>query len=421
MIQRYSYPAMRKIWEPDNKFRKWLRIEIVLCQLWASHGIIPEKSARNILEKASFNVKEIEKLEETTGHDLVAFLQSVGKNLGKDAKYLHYGVTSYDIEDTALSLLLKDSCRLIIQDIEELAAVIKAEALKYRYTLTAGRTHGMHAEPTTFGLKLLIWVSELERHLTRMISVREEISAGKVSGAVGTYATVPPSIEDELCIKLDLKPEKISSQIIQRDRHAGYLSELAILAGTVEKIALEIRHLQRTEVMEVEEGFKKGQKGSSAMPHKRNPIISERLCGLARVVRANALAGMENIALWHERDISHSSVERIILPDSSILIDYMLRKLTELIQNWVVYPERMKKNLGITGGLIFSQRLLLSLIDKGMTREKAYDTVQKHATEAWQKKKDFKKLISSDKEITSCLSRKELEKIFDYKYYLRFV
>ena len=419
MIPRYARPEMARIWEPENRFQKWLRVEIAACEAWAGLGEIPKKSLDAIREKARFDVTRIDELEKTVKHDVIAFLTSVAENVGTDARFIHKGLTSSDILDTSLAVLMRESADLIINDIKELMAVVKASAYKYKDTPQMGRSHGVHAEPVSFGLKFALWYDEMKRNLARMKAAREIISYGKLSGAVGTFSNVPPSIGKYVCKKLGLKPDAVSTQIIQRDRHAEYMNALALIASTIEKIALEIRHLQRTEVLEAEEPFTKGQKGSSAMPHKRNPVGCENLCGLARVVRTNAMAAMENIPLWHERDISHSSVERIIIPDSTILVDYMLIRLKGILQGLHVYPKKMLENINKSYGLYNSQRVLLKLTEKGISRENAYRLVQKNAMQSWEKGKGFKELLKIDKEIKKFLSSDEIEKLFDLSYYLR--
>ncbi len=419
MIPRYTRPVMAKIWEPENKFRKWLDVEIAACEAWANLGEIPKKSLAVIKRKANFNIKRIDKIEQTVKHDVIAFLTSVAEYVGPDSRFIHKGLTSSDILDTALALQMREAADIIISDVKELLKVLKTKALKYKTTLRMGRSHGIHAEPTTFGLLFALWYEEMKRNLLRIAAARETISYGQLSGPVGTFSNIPPSIETHVCNKLGLKPAPVSTQIIQRDRHAEFMNALALTAATIEKIAVEIRHLQRTEVLEAEEPFEKGQKGSSAMPHKRNPIGSENLSGLARVIRSNAMAAMENIALWHERDISHSSVERIIIPDSTILIDYMLARLTGILKGLHVYPERMLENINKSYGLYNSQRVLLKLIEKGMSRENAYQCVQRSAMESWSSKKDFKEVLKEDHEIKKYLSSKEIERLFDLSYYLK--
>ena len=419
MIPRYSRPEMAKIWEPENKFQKWLDVEIAACEAWAKLGEIPKKGLDVIKKKAKFNIARIDEIEKTVKHDVIAFLTSVGENVGPDSRYIHKGLTSSDILDTSLAILMKEASALIIDDIKKLMGVLKTNAYKYKNTLQMGRSHGIHAEPITFGLKFALWHEEMGRNLARMKNARETISYGKLSGPVGTFSSVPPFIEKYVCKKLGLTPDNITTQIVQRDRHAEFMNALALIAAAIEKIALEIRHLQRTEVLEAEEPFEKGQKGSSAMPHKRNPVGCENLCGLARIVRSNAMAAMENIALWHERDISHSSVERIIIPDSTMLVDYMLARLTGILKGLYVYPERMLENINKSYGLYNSQRVLLKLIEKGMSRENAYQFVQKNAMESWEQKKDFKEPLKQDKEIKKYLSSDEIDKLFDLSYYLK--
>ena len=410
---------MAKIWEPENKFQKWLDVEIAACEAWAKLGEIPKKGLDVIKKKAKFNLSRIDEIEKTVKHDVIAFLTSVGENVGPDSRYIHKGLTSSDILDTSLAILMKEASALIIDDIKKLMGVLKTNAYKYKNTLQMGRSHGIHAEPITFGLKFALWHEEMARNLVRIKTAKETVSFGKLSGAVGTFSSIPPFIEKYVCTKLGLTPDNITTQIVQRDRPAEFMNALALIAAAIEKIALEIRHLQRTEVLEAEEPFEKGQKGSSAMPHKRNPVGCENLCGLARVVRSNAMAAMENIALWHERDISHSSVERIIIPDSTILVDYMLARLTGILKGLHVYPERMLENINKSYGLYNSQRVLLKLIEKGMSRENAYQFVQKNAMQSWEQKKDFKEPLKQDKEIKKYLSSDEIDKLFDLSYYLK--
>jgi adenylosuccinate lyase len=418
MIPRYTRPEMGRIWTDENKFKKWLQIEILACEALAEMGEIPPEALREIKEKARFDIDRISELEKVTKHDVVAFLTAVGENVGEPSRYIHFGLTSSDILDTSLALLLKEASELIIEDIHKLLSVLKEKAFTYNDTIMIGRSHGIHAEPITFGLKMALWYDEMRRNLTRMERAKETISYGKISGAVGTFANVPPFVEEYVCRNCGLKPARISTQIIQRDHHAEFFTTLAVIASSIEKFALEIRHLQRTEVLEAEEFFTKGQKGSSAMPHKRNPILSENLCGLARMVRANSLAALENIPLWHERDISHSSVERVIAPDSTILLDYMLYRLTNIIDNLLVYPENMVKNLQKTKGLIFSERLMLELTKRKISREDAYSLVQRNAMRVWEEGKGFKQEVLKDTEITKVLSRKEIEECFDLKGHL---
>ena len=419
MIPRYSRQEMSKIWEPQNRFQKWLDVEIAACEAWAKLGKIPKQSLSIIKKRAKFNISRIDKIEKTVKHDVIAFLTSVSENVGPEARYIHKGLTSSDILDTSLAILMRESADILIKDLKDLMAVLKKNAYKYKETIQMGRSHGIHAEPTTFGLSFTLWFEEMKRNMTRLKAARETINYGKLSGPVGTFSSIPPSIENHVCKKLRLKPAPVSTQIIQRDRHAEYMNALALTAASIEKIAVEIRHLQRTEVLEAEEPFEKGQKGSSAMPHKRNPIGSENLSGLARVVRSNAIAAMENIPLWHERDISHSSVERIIIPDSSILVDYMLARLTKILKDLQVYPEIMRENIDRSHGLYCSQRVLLSLVEKGLSREDAYSLVQKQAMLSWQKKKDFKETLLKDTLTRKYLSSKDLDKIFDLSYYLK--
>ncbi len=389
MIKRYTREAMGRIWTEENKFQTWLLVEILVCEALAKIGQIPKKAAQNIRRKAGFSLDRISAIEAETKHDVIAFLTSVGETVGPDARYIHLGLTSSDILDTAMAVRLRQASKLILKACDRLLVALKRKAMTHKHTVMVGRSHGIHAEPITFGLKLALWYDEMRRNRRRIQQAMEAISVGKISGAVGTYANISPRIEPYVCKKLSLRPAAISSQIVQRDRYAEYFTTLAIVASTIDKIAVEVRHLQRTEVSEAEEYFSKGQKGSSAMPHKRNPIGSENLSGLARLVRSNAAAAMNNVALWHERDISHSSVERVIAPDSTILVDYMLGRTAEIIRKLVVYPKKMQQNLELNRGLIFSQQILLALAMKGVSREAAYNMVQKQAMQAWEKKKDF--------------------------------
>ena len=421
MIARYTRPEMGRIWEDKNRFSKWLQVEILACEAMAEEGLIPQEALSTIKRRASFSVERILEIEEVTKHDVIAFLTNVAEYVGPDSRYIHMGLTSSDILDTSFALLLQEAMTLIIQDAKACMEVIKERAQEHKYTIMIGRSHGIHAEPITFGLKLAVWYAEMKRNLKRLEEALEVISYGKLSGAVGTFANVSPKIEAYVCEKLGLKPAEISTQITQRDRHAQYFSTLAILAGTLEKIAVEIRHLQRTEVLEAEESFEKGQKGSSAMPHKKNPIGSENISGLARLVRSNALAALENMALWHERDISHSSVERVIGPDSTILIDFMLHRLTRIIKNLVVYPDRMLENLHRLKGLIFSQQILIRLAALGLKRETAYEMVQRNALKVWDSGRDFKSLLLEDEEIGKHLTKEDLEEIFNVDYHLKHV
>ncbi len=420
MIERYSRPQMKKIWSDKSKFDKWLEVEIAVCEAWTELGEIPREAMTKI-KKANYNLDRIAEFLRVTHHDVTAFLKSVAESLGEESRFIHLGLTSSDVMDTALSLQLKDAANILSQDIGKLIVVLQNKALEHKYTMLMGRTHGVHAEPTTFGLKLALWVEEMKRNAQRLEDAKRIISVGKISGAVGTYATVSPEVEKIACHKLGLTPAPISSQIIQRDRHAQFIATLAITASSLEKFATEIRSLQRTEILEVEEPFEVGQTGSSAMPHKRNPELCERICGLARLMRGYVTTSLENIALWHERDISHSSTERIILPDSCLALDYMLSLLIPVIKELKVYPENMRRNLELTQGLIFSQRVLLALIGKGLNREEAYGIVQRNAMEAWQQKKSFLSLLEADNRVTAHLTRSELESLFDYNYYLKHV
>jgi len=421
MIPRYTRPEMGRVWTDQRKFETWLAIELLVCEALSGLGQIPAETVREIRKKATFNVERINEIEKVTKHDVVAFLTNVGESIGPLSRYLHYGLTSSDILDTSLAMLLKEASDIIIQDIHRLTEVLKKKALQHKETLMIGRSHGVHAEPITFGLKMALWYDEMKRNLLRMERAKEAISVGKISGAVGTYAHIPPFVEEFVCRQLGLKPASISTQIVQRDHHAEFFTTLAIIASSIEKFSVELRHLQRTEVLEAEEFFFKGQKGSSAMPHKRNPISAENLSGLARMVRSYSLAALENISLWHERDISHSSVERVIAPDGTILIDYMLNRLASLIDNLIVYPENMKANLERMGGLLFSEAILLLLTQEGLSREEAYAVVQRNAMKAWEKGDDFKTLLSQDEEIKRLLTPNELGAIFDVQSHLKHV
>jgi adenylosuccinate lyase len=417
MIARYTLPEMARLWSDESKFSSWLKVEIAVCEAKSEKGEIPPGALANIKRKAAFDIKRINEIEAVTDHDVIAFLTNVAENVGEDSKYIHVGLTSSDILDTSLAVQMKEAGRLIKQKLLETSAILKEMAPQYADTVCIGRTHGIHAEPTVFGLKLALWYAEIARDLKRLVLAIKEISVGKLSGAVGNFANISPEIEEMVCKKLGLKPAEVSTQVIQRDRHAYFLSVLAVIGGTVEKIATEIRNLQRTEIQELEEGFAKGQKGSSAMPHKRNPITCERLAGLARILRANSLAAMENIALWHERDITHSSVERVIIPDSTTLLHYMLHKLNNVLSNLRVNSGRMKENLELTRGLVFSQRLLLALTAKMPAREEAYKIVQSLAMKCWEKSLDFKKLVSSSPDVIKYLKPKEIDSLFDISYY----
>jgi len=420
MIERYSRPGMKKVWSEENKFDQWLKVEIAVCEAWAELGEIPPKEMAKI-RKAGYDLNRIARFLKVTHHDMTAFLKSVAESLGAESRFIHLGLTSSDVIDTALALQMTRAADILEKDLAELVSVLKSRAVEHKYTLMIGRTHGIHAEPTTFGLKMALWTEEMKRNAHRLAEARSSISVGKISSTVGTYATVPPEVERIACAKLGLTPAPISNQIIQRDRHAQLLTTLAIIAGSLEKFATEIRGLQRTEVREVEEPFAEGQTGSSSMPHKRNPELCERICGLARLIRGHALTSLENIALWHERDISHSSAERIILPDSCLALNYMLSVFTSIMKGLKVYPENMRHNIELTRGVIFSQRVLLALIEKGLGREEAYKMVQGNAMKAWEKGKSFLSLLEADRQITARLSKKELNSLFDYNFYLRYV
>ena len=419
MIERYTLPEMGAIWSEENKYRQWLKVEIAVCEAWARLGQIPKSSLANIKKKANFDVKRIEEIEKVVKHDVIAFLTSVAEFVGEDSRFIHMGLTSYDIVDTSLSLLMVQSLDLVEKKLLELRKIVKKMALKYKMTPCIGRTHGVHAEPITFGFKLLVWYEELNRHLDRLQRAREVMSVGRISGSVGTYIHLDPRVEKYALKALGLEPAKVSTQVLQRDRHAEVMSLLALITTSLEKFALEIRHLQRTEVLEVEEPFTRGQKGSSSMPHKRNPVRCERVAGLARVVRGNLQVALENIPLWHERDISHSSAERIIFPDSFTITDYLLKEMTDIITNWQVYPKRMRQNINVTHGLIFSQMVLLALIRKGLSREEAYTLVQRNSLKAWEQNLDFKELLKADPEITAHLSDSEIEDCFSLDPFLQ--
>lgn len=421
MIARYTRPEMGGIWEDENKFRTWLRVEILACEAMTELGEIPREAFAVIKEKADFNVDRILEIEETVRHDVIAFLTNVAEYVGPESRYIHLGMTSSDLLDTSLSIQMRQAGQLLMQKLEQLRDIIGQRAKEFKDTVCIGRSHGIHAEPTTFGLKLALWYDEVARGITRLEQAIETISVGKVSGAVGTFAHINPWVESYVCAKADLKPAPVSTQIVQRDRHAEFLSALALIAGSLEKFSTEIRNLQRTEILEVEEAFGKGQKGSSAMPHKRNPISCEQITGLARIVKSNAATALNNIALWHERDITHSSVERIIIPDSTIVLDYMLHKFNNIVANLVVYPENMRRNLEKTNGLIFSQGLLLTLTGKGMTREGAYQIVQKQAMHVWENGGDFRQAIEADTQVKKYLSDEEIAACFDLEKNLRHV
>ena len=419
MIARYTSPEMAKLWSLETKFQKWLEVEIAVCEVHAEDGVVPRDALERIKANAAFSVDRINEIEKTTDHDVIAFTTNLAENIGDAARFVHYGLTSSDVVDTANALLLKESCDILLAKLDAMLPVLKRRAFEFKHTPQIGRTHGIHAEPTSFGLVWALWYSEMQRNRRRLAQAKETVSVGKISGAVGAFAHLDPSVEERVCSKLGLAAADVSTQVIQRDRYAEYLSTLAIIASTLEKIALQVRHWQRTEVREAQEAFKKGQKGSSAMPHKRNPILSERICGMARTVRANSIVGLENVALWHERDISHSSAERIVLPDSSATLDYMLAKTTSLLETLVVYPENMLKNLQITRGLVFSGQLMLALTQKGVSRENAYTFTQRNAMKVWDEGGDYQELVTNDADISSHLSTEDIARVFDLKHYLR--
>ena len=425
MIPRYSRPEMAAIWEPANRFAIWLRIEILACEAWAELGVVPKDAVAEIKAKATFDMAElvprIDEIERRTRHDVVAFTEAVAERVGPAARYIHLGLTSSDILDTCLACQMQQAADLLLRDTAALEATLAELAVRHKDTAMIGRTHGIHAEPTTFGLKLAMWLMEARRATERLTRAREVVSYGKLSGAVGTFANVPPQVEEYVCAKLGLEPEPISTQIIQRARHAEYLAVIGIVGSSLDKFATEIRHLQRTEVREAEEPFSEGQKGSSAMPHKRNPVSCEQISGLARLLRSNVQAGMENVALWHERDISHSSVERVILPDGTILLDYLLAKFTEIVKGMRVHPERMRQNLAATHGVIFSQQVLLALSKAGASREAAYQMVQRNAMRAWETGEEFQALLLADPDLRAILAPAEIESCFDLGYHLRHV
>jgi adenylosuccinate lyase len=421
MIPRYTRPEMGSIWTDQNRFQKWLDVEIATAEVEAEAGLIPKSAARAIRKKAKFEVDRILEIEREVRHDVIAFTTNVAEYVGKEGRYLHFGLTSNDVVDTAQGLLVRDASALLLGGLKHLGDVLKQRALEFKHTPMIGRTHGIHAEPITFGCKIAIWYAENQRNTERVAYAAEQMRVGKISGAVGTYTHLPPSIEQEICKRLGLEPAPVSSQVIQRDRHAFYLSTLAVAAASLEKIALEVRGLQRTEVHEVEEYFSPKQKGSSAMPHKRNPITAEQICGLARVVRSNAQAALENVALWHERDISHSSVERVILADSTILLDYLLAKTANLVEKMFAYPQRMLENLGMLKGLIFSGQLLLDLVEKGVKREDAYRWVQRNAMQVWETREDYRTLVERDDDIRKYLKPSEIAEVFNVERYLTHV
>ena len=419
MIDRYTLPEMGAIWSEQNRFQKWLDVEIAVCEVHAERGTIPIEAVEQIKSRATFSVERINEIERITNHDVIAFTTNLAESIGEPSRWVHYGLTSSDVVDTANALLLRDSADLLLKKVEALMGALEHRAVEFKHTPQVGRTHGIHAEPTSFGLTFALWFDEMRRNRERLLRAREAVTVGKISGAVGAFAHLDPAVEESVCLRLGLKAAPVSTQIIQRDIYAEYLNTLAVIASSLDKFALNVRHWQRTEVREAQERFAKGQKGSSAMPHKRNPIISERICGMARVVRANSIVGLENIALWHERDISHSSAERVVLPDSSIALDYMLQKATGLIEGLVVYPDRMLENLNATRGLIFSGQLLLALTNKGVSRETAYDWVQRNAMRVWDEDKDFLALVKDDQDIKAQLTVNEIERIFSLDHYLR--
>jgi adenylosuccinate lyase len=420
MIDRYTLPEMGKIWEDKFKFDTWLKVEILACEARSNMGEIPKRDVEVIKKKAKFDVKRILEIEETTKHDVIAFLTNVAEYVGPESRHIHYGMTSSDILDTTLSYQMQSAGNLLLKRLFDLKETLKKRAIEHKKTICVGRSHGIHAEPTSMGLKFALWFEETKRNISRLQKAIDTISVGQISGAVGTFEHLSPAVEEYVCKKMGLRPAPVSTQVIQRDRHAEFLSTLAIIGATLEKISIEIRHLQRTEVLEAEEYFSKGQKGSSAMPHKRNPIISERITGLARILRANSIAALENVALWHERDISHSSVERIIVPDSCIALDYMLDLMVKLISNLIIYPENMIKNLNITRGLVFSQAVLLKLVNKGISREDAYKIVQTSAMKVWQNEKlNLKDELLKSSEVKKYLSKKDLDEVFNNKQTLK--
>jgi len=418
VIPRYSREEMTSVWSPENRYKKWLDVELLACEALAKSGTIPLESLENIKKRAGFDVDRIDEIEKTVKHDVIAFLTSVSEKVGEDARYIHMGLTSSDILDTSLAVLLKESAEILIRDLQLLLRVLKDKAFQHRDTLMIGRSHGMHAEPITFGLKMALWYKEMERNLKRMVEAKETISYGKLSGAVGTFSSIDPTIEEYVCERLGLKPAPVSTQIVQRDRHAEFFTTLAIVASSIEKFSTEIRLLQRTEVGEAEEFFSAGQKGSSAMPHKRNPVLSENMSGLARLVRSYAMVSLENMTLWHERDISHSSAERVIGPDATILLNFMLHRFAGVVEKLVVYPKRMMLNLNMTGGVFFSQKVLLKLVDKGLSREKAYEIVQRSAMKSWEEKVAFKELLLGDSETMSYLTPDDVDDAFKIENFL---
>jgi adenylosuccinate lyase len=418
MIERYSHPEMARLWSDESRFAAWLEVEIAAAEVLAERGTVPRDALAAIKARARFDVARIAAIEKEVQHDVIAFVSNVAENIGPEGRWLHYGLTSSDVVDTALSLRMRDACDLIIRDLDALREAVRERALRHKHAVMIGRTHGVHAEPITFGLKLALWHAELDRHRARLLRARETIAVGKLSGAVGTFSHLPPEVEEEVCARLGLRPAPIASQVLQRDRHAEVLTTLALVAASLEKFAVEVRALQRTEVREVEEPFAEGQKGSSAMPHKRNPVGAEQVSGLARLVRANALAALENVALWHERDISHSSVERVIVPDSFLALDHMLRRFAAIVRGMSVDEARMRRNLGSTRGVVFSGQLLLELTARGMRREDAYRIVQAHAMEAWKTEGDFEKRVREDPEVRRVLSDDDIARVFRLERYL---
>ncbi len=421
MIERYTNPEMGHLWSIENEWQTILNVEMAACDAMAELGEIPVEAAKNIRAKAKFEISRIAEIEAVTNHDIIAFLTNVAEHVGDDSKYVHKGLTSSDVKDTAYCIMMKDSADIILDDLRKFRDVLRRRAKEFKHTPCIGRTHGIHAEPMTFGLKLALWSAEVERDIERIEHAKKVVSVGKLSGAVGTYSNIDPRIEEMVCEKLGITPVRLATQVIQRDRHAEYMTALAIVASSFEKFATEIRNLQRTDIREAEEYFSPGQKGSSAMPHKRNPITCERVSGMARLVRGNAVAALENIALWHERDISHSSVERVILPDSTINVDYCIKKFTNIIDKLLVYPEAMLHNMNRTGGLIYSQRIMLAVVSKGVLREDAYKWVQRNAMKRWMEGQDFKTNVEQDPDITKYLTKEEIDNCFDYKYFLRHV
>ncbi|PZX03184.1 adenylosuccinate lyase [Psychrobacillus insolitus] len=421
MIERYTRPEMGAIWTEENKYNAWLEVEILACEAWAEIGDIPKEDVVTLRKNASFNVERILEIEKETRHDVVAFTRAVSETLGEERKWVHYGLTSTDVVDTALSYIIKQANEILRKDIKNFIEILENKAKEHKYTVMMGRTHGVHAEPTTFGLKMALWTEEMRRNLERFEAAAKVIETGKMSGAVGTYANIDPFVEEYVCKELGLAASPISTQTLQRDRHAQYLSTLALVASSIEKFATEVRGLQKSETREVEEFFSKGQKGSSAMPHKRNPIGSENMVGLARLIRGYMMTAYENVALWHERDISHSSAERVILPDATIALNYMLNRFGNIVKNLTVFPENMKRNMDSTLGLIYSQRVLLALIDKGLARETAYDTVQPLAMQAWESQTAFRTFVDADEKVISLLTKEELDDCFDYNYHIQHV